>query len=231
MPAIELAHRVLVVEDEPAIREVMSGYLRKAGYEVDEAEDGETGLQLFRQSKPDAILLDLNLPKLDGVAICKLIRSESHVPIIMVTARTEEMDELLGLEIGADDYVKKPFSPAVLVARVNKLLERREPGTLKRGSLEIDQAKMEVRRDGERIRLTTTPFRILYSLALHPGRIFTRADILHQLYADPAGADVYDRTIDAHVKAIRKAIERDPKHPQYVLTKIGGGYAFTESAP
>lgn len=231
MSAAEVSHRILVVEDEPAIREVMVGYLRKAAYEVDEAEDGETGLQLFRQSKPDAILLDLNLPKLDGIAICKLIRAESHVPIIMVTARTEEMDELIGLEIGADDYVKKPFSPAVLVARIHKLLERREPSVLKRGSLEIDQAKMEVRRAGHDIRLTTTPFRILYLLALHPGRVYTRSDILHQLYADPAGADVYDRTVDAHIKAIRKAIEPNPKHPQYVLTKIGGGYAFAESAP
>jgi DNA-binding response OmpR family regulator len=219
--------QILIVEDEPAIREVQKAYLLKAGYRVHESGDGEQALQLFQQHRPNLIVLDLNLPSRDGIQICKQIRLTSQVPIIMVTARTEEMDELIGLEIGADDYIKKPFSPNVLVARVNALLRRQQSGTIVMGSLTIDPQKMVVSKSGQKLSLTTTQFNILYSLASKPGRVFTRDEILDNAYSDIM-PDVLDRTIDAHVKAIRKVIEDDPAIPYYVLTVIGKGYKFND---
>jgi DNA-binding response OmpR family regulator len=220
--------QILIVEDESTIREVEKAYLERAGYSVLEAEDGEKALDLFSHNKVDLVLLDLNLPKVDGINVCKQIRALSGVPIIMVTARVEEMDELIGLEIGADDYIKKPFSPSVLVARVQALLRRIGEAALKIGDLEIDPEKMTVTRSGKLINLTTTQFNILYTLARTPGKVFTRDQIMEHAYNDPVERDVLDRTIDVHIKSIRKLLETDPKNPKYILTMIGKGYKFNE---
>jgi DNA-binding response OmpR family regulator len=220
--------QILIVEDESTIREVEKAYLERAGYSVLEAEDGEKALDLFSHNKVDLVLLDLNLPKVDGINVCKQIRALSGVPIMMVTARVEEMDELIGLEIGADDYIKKPFSPSVLVARVQALLRRIGEAALKIGDLEIDPEKMTVTRSGKLINLTTTQFNILYTLARTPGKVFTRDQIMEHAYNDPVERDVLDRTIDVHIKSIRKLLETDPKNPKYILTMIGKGYKFNE---
>jgi len=220
--------KVLLVEDEATIREVEKAYLTRAEFEVVEAADGEKALDLFGKEKFDLIVLDLNLPKIDGITICKEIRKKSNIPIIMVTAKVEEIDEIIGLEIGADDYLKKPFSPNILVARVQNLLRRVATKTLKINNLEIDPEKMKVNKDDKDIELTTTQFNILYALASTPGKVFTREEIMDRSYEDFLARDILDRTIDAHIKALRKAIEDEPKNPKYILTVIGKGYKFNE---
>lgn len=220
--------KILIVEDEASIREVQKAYLLRADFEVVEASDGERALELFKNQKFDLIVLDLNLPKSDGITICKEIRKRSNVPIIMVTARVEEIDEIIGLEIGADDYLKKPFSPNILVARVQNLLRRGESKTIQFDNLEIDPDKMRVIKDGKEIQLTTTQFNILYALAQAPGKVFTRDEIMDKSYEDFLAKDILDRTIDAHIKALRKAIEPEPKNPRYIQTVIGKGYKFND---
>ncbi|MDQ6985983.1 MAG: response regulator transcription factor [Candidatus Dojkabacteria bacterium] len=220
--------KILVVEDESTIREVEKAYLKRAGYIVVEAADGEEAISLFKKDKFDLIVLDLNLPKVDGVEVCKKIRESSKVPIIMVTARVEEIDEIIGLEIGADDYLKKPFSPNVLVARVQSLLRRLGSETIEIDDINIDAEKMRVQVNSEEVELTTTQFNILYLLAKNPGKVFTREEILNKAYDDILPNDVLDRTVDAHIKSIRKVIEVDTKNPKYILTVIGRGYKFTE---
>lgn len=221
---------ILVVEDESTIREVISAYLVKAGHHVVEAIDGEQASNIINERKLDLIVLDLNLPKKDGIAVCQEIRegnsNNSRIPIIMVTARVEEIDELLGLEIGADDYVKKPFSPGVLVARVEALLRRLGDTKLNIGNLEIDPTRMLVLKDGVELKLTTTQFNILYLLARNPGRVYTREEILERTSDDYMGKDVLWRTVDAHIKSIRKAIEDKPDVPKLIVTMIGKGYKF-----
>ncbi len=219
--------QILIVEDEPAIREVEKAYLLKAGYRVHEASDGEQAMRVFAEHKPDLVVLDLNLPKRDGIQVCKLMRLTSQVPIIMVTARVEEIDELMGLEIGADDYVKKPFSPSVLLARIQALLRRQQRQEINIANLMIDPQKMTVRKDGGKVQLTTTQFNILYTLASATGKVFTRNEILDSAYQDMT-PDILDRTVDAHIKSIRKAIEDDPGSPRFVLTVIGKGYKFND---
>lgn len=221
---------ILVVEDEAAIREVMAGYLERSGYSVSSAADGRAALNLW-QSKPfDLVLLDLNLPITDGITVCKQIRQKSLVPIIMVTARSEEWDEVVGLEVGADDYIKKPFSPQVLVARVQALLRRVGSGPLQIADLRIDPDKMQVLQQDKELILTTTQFNVLYLLASQPGRVFTRDQILDRSHNDPADIYVLERTVDAHIKSIRKILDDDPKQPRYILTVIGKGYKFNEQA-
>ena len=221
--------KILIIEDEDAIREVEKIYLLRAGYECVTAIDGKSALDKFYKQKFDLVLLDINLPVLDGIEVCKRIRSNSSkVPIIMVTARVEEMDEIIGLEIGADDYIKKPFSPNILVARVNAHLRKVEKAPLKINGIVIDPEKMLVMRDKKNIPLTTTQFNILYTLASNPGKVFTRDDILNRAYDKAIPPDILDRTIDAHIKSIRKVIESDSAKPEYILTVIGKGYKFND---
>lgn len=218
--------KILIVEDEESIREIEKAYLKRAGYTVLEAEDGEKALSIFKQEKVDLVILDLNLPKLDGIEVCKRIRVTSQVPVIMVTARVEEMDELIGLEIGADDYLKKPFSPSILLARVSSLLRRTAGNVIEIDDMRIDPQKMEVTMKDTVLKLTTTQFNILHLLASNPGRVFERDEILDKAYSDKLSSDILDRTIDAHIKSIRKLVEEDPTNPQRIVTIIGKGYKY-----
>lgn len=219
--------KILVVEDEPSIREFEVTYLRDAGYETVEATDGKTAVDIFEQQHIDLAVIDINLPKLSGLDVCQTIRQTSALPILIVTARDSDEDEVAGLSMGADDYIKKPFNPNVLVARVQALL-RRQGGTkqLRFKDLVIDPETMSVTRDGESITLTTTRFNLLLALASHPRVVLSRAQLVDQIYSDPSSHFVYDRTIDAHIKALRQLIERDPKNPQYIETVFGSGYRF-----
>jgi two-component system alkaline phosphatase synthesis response regulator PhoP len=222
---------ILVVDDEPQIAGIVSDYLRLAGFEVIVAGDGVRALEAARGRRPDLVVLDLGLPGLDGMDVARALRGESEVPIIMLTARVTEDDRLGGLEIGADDYVTKPFSPRELVARVRAVLRRSEgrhaDGDLLRISdLVIDVARMSVRRGDEPIDLTPTELQILATLARHPGRVFTRVQLLDA--ARGAAAEAYDRAIDSHVKNIRRKLERNPHAPRYLETVYGIGYKLVE---
>lgn len=220
--------KILLVEDEETIREVERAYLERAGHTVIEASDGEMALWKFKRAKMDLVVLDLNIPKKDGLEVCKELRELSNVPIIMVTARVEEIDEITGLEYGADDYLKKPFSPNILVARVESLLRRVGKQVLVVGDITIDPEKMEVTKKKKGLTLTTTQFNILYTLASEPGKVFTRDELIKHGYDDIIPRDVYDRTIDAHIKGIRKQIEADSNKPKYIQTVIGKGYKFND---
>lgn len=221
--------KVLIVEDEQPIREVIKKYLQLAGFSVEEAGSGEVAILKFNNSV-DLVILDLNLPNRDGLAVCQAIRKKSKVPIIMVTARTEEIDELKGLSLGADDYIKKPFSPKVLVARVKSMLRRAETSPTKTGDLAIDKDKMTVRKAGQNILLTTTQFKILQTLMRQPGKVFTREELLSSSGEEKRLKLAMERTIDAHIKAIRKLIEDDPQNPKYIKTVIGTGYKYNNEA-
>lgn len=219
--------KILVVEDEAAIREFEVTYLRDAGYETIEAENGKTAVRLFETDKPDLIVVDINLPEMSGLEVCKAIRATSTVPILIVTALGSDEDEVRGLSMGADDYVKKPFNPNVLVARSKALLRRHE--TTKRlrfKGLVIDPETMSVIKDDTSITLTTTRFNLLMALASHPRVVLSRERLVDQIYSDPSSHFVYDRTIDAHIKALRQSIETDPKQPQFIETVFGSGYRF-----
>lgn len=217
--------KILVVEDEAPIREVIKKYLQLAGFSVEEAASGEVAILKFNNSI-DLVILDLNLPNRDGLAVCQTIRKKSKAPIIMVTARTEEIDELKGLSLGADDYIKKPFSPKVLVARVKSMLRRAETSPSKTGDLAIDKDKMTVRKAGQNIPLTTTQFKILQALMSQPGKVFTRDELLSSSGEEKRLKLAMKRTIDAHIKSIRKLIEDDPQNPKYIKTIIGTGYKY-----
>jgi two-component system alkaline phosphatase synthesis response regulator PhoP len=223
---------VLVVDDEQQIAEIAKDYLQHAGFAVITTGDGLEAIALARDRRPDLVVLDLGLPRLDGLEVAKRLRRENNIPIIMLTARAEESDRLMGLELGADDYITKPFSPRELVARVRAVLRRVDPsatddGILRRGDVRIDIPRMKVSRDGLAVELTTTEFHLLAALARQPGRIFTRAQLLDAV----RGSEVesFERAIDAHVKNIRRKLEPDPHNPQYVLTVYGAGYKFAES--
>ena len=222
---------ILVVEDERRIAQIATDYLQHAGFAVIAAADGEEALAVARERPPDLVVLDLGLPRLDGIEVARRLRRESDVPIIMLTARAEESDRLTGLDVGADDYITKPFSPRELVARVRAVLRRAEPGAaaddvLRRGDLVIDTKNMKVTREGAMIELTATEIQLLAALARRPGRIFTRAQLLDAV----RGKDVesFERAIDAHIKNIRRKLERDSRNPQYLLTVYGVGYKFEE---
>lgn len=221
--------RVLLVEDEDAIREAEAAYLRSAGYEVIELADGAAAVEQFAAVAPHAVVLDLSLPLLDGVDVCRTLRARSAVPIIMVTARTREIDELLGLDVGADDYLKKPFNPRILVARVQALLRRAGHRVLRLGPFVVDPDKMLLLKRGQPIALTATQFNIFYRLLTHPGAVLSREQLLDAAHDyDLERRAVFDRTIDAHIKAIRKRIEDEPAQPQHIQTVIGRGYRFVE---
>lgn len=219
--------RILITEDESAIREAEVAYLKRAGFTTLEAADGKTALALFRDHDVDLVILDCNLPEIDGITVCREIRKTSTVPIVVVTAKDGDSDEIEGLEAGADDYIKKPFNPNVLVARIERLLRRRGHSRVVRGSLVIDPDTMVVTKEYRPIYLTITQFNLLLTLATQPGVVLTRDQLIRQVYDDPGAHDVYDRTIDAHIKSLRKCIEDDPAHPIYIQTVIGRGYRFS----
>ena len=223
---------ILVVEDELKIARLVRDYLEQAGYSVLTAPDGESGLTLWRSHDPDLVVLDLGLPGMDGYDIARTMRRESMVPIIMLTARTEETDKIVGLELGADDYVTKPFSPRELVARVRALLRRVDGGepaseTIRAGEVEIDVPKMRVTVGDRTVDLTPTEFEILKTLAASPGRIFTRGQLLDVLHG--ISFESYERAIDAHIKNLRRKLEPVPGSPRYVLTVYGVGYRFADA--
>ena len=223
---------ILVVEDERQIAQIAADYLKRAGFAVIASGDGESAIAVARDRRPDLIVLDLGLPRLDGVEVARTLRAESNVPIIMLTARVEEDDRLLGLELGADDYITKPFSPRELVARVQAVLRRvnapAPTGDLVQlGDLTLDVARLRVVRGGQTIDLTATEFQLLVTLVRHPGRVFTRAQLLDAV----RGTEVesFDRAIDTHIKNIRRKVEPDPRHPRYNETVYGIGYRSAES--
>lgn len=219
--------KILVIEDEPSIREFEVTYLRDAGYKTIEAADGQTAVELFEEHEPDLAIIDINLPKMNGLDVCKAIRTISTIPILIVTAKDSDEDEVKGLSMGADDYIKKPFNPNVLVARVQALLRRHDKTKqLRFQGLVIDPETMSFTRDGKTITLTTTRFNLLLALASHPHAVLSRAQLVDQIYSDPTSHFVYDRTIDAHVKALRQSIEVDPKNPRFIETVFGSGYRF-----
>jgi len=222
---------VLVVDDEHRIAHLVRDYLENAGFRVVVAYDGKMAMTQFRYEQPDLVVLDLNLPGMDGIDVARAIRQERNTPIIMLTARVEETDRIVGLELGADDYVTKPFSPRELVARVRAVLRRAgesEPGSplLRIRDLVIDAEKRTVARDGEAIDLTTTEFDLLTVLARQPGRVFSRMELLDRVQG--TAFEGYERTIDVHIKNLRKKLEPDPRHPTYILTVYGAGYRFVE---
>ena len=223
---------VLVVDDERQIAAIARDYLTRAGFVVSVAADGASGLEVARQKRPDLVVLDLGLPKLDGLEVARALRRESDVPIIMLTARVDESDRLRGCEIGAADYITKPFSPRELVARVSSVLRRARYDPERTTKFEIvdlsiDSAKLRVERKGVAIDFTPTEFQLVAALARHPGRVFTRSQLLDAV----RGTEVesFERAIDAHVKNIRRKLERDARRPRYILTVYGIGYKFTES--
>ncbi|MDD5371212.1 MAG: response regulator transcription factor [Anaerolineaceae bacterium] len=228
-----MAKKILVVDDEAQILKVLKAYLEKAGYPVVTASDGKAALTTFQREKPDFVILDLNLPGMDGLDVCKAIRRDSNVPILMLTARVEEADRLIGLELGADDYVIKPFSPREVVARVRTILRRTsaEPSQaeiIRVGDLVIDTGQHRVTLASRVVELTPTEFDILAVLARQPMRVFSRLQIMEQAQGD--AFEGYERTIDAHIKNIRVKLEPNPKKPTYLVTVFGVGYKLQAGA-
>ena len=222
---------VLVVDDEPRIAEIARDYLERAGFRVDVAGNGADALAFARARRPDLIVLDLGLPHMDGLDVTRALRKSSRVPIIMLTARVEERDKLIGLEIGADDYVTKPFSPRELVARVRAVFRRVDAAPervdiIRAGEVTLDKPRMQVTVGDQAVDLTPTEFELLATLARQPGRVFTRAQLLDAIRGE--AVESFDRAIDAHVKNLRRKLEPDPRIPRYVLTVHGVGYKFAE---
>jgi len=223
--------KVLVVDDEMKIARLVRDYLIEAGFDVALASTGPAALAAVRSDRPDLVVLDLGLPGMDGYDVTRAIRGQSAIPIIMLTARSEETDRIVGLELGADDYVVKPFSPRELVARVKAVL-RRTGGevateTIRVMDLLISLPHRSVERDGSRIELTATEFELLRALSSNPGRVFTRGQMLDSIKG--VSFDSYERAIDAHIKNLRKKLEPDPRRPRYVLTVYGVGYKFSDA--
>jgi len=223
--------RVLVVDDELKIARLVRDYLSEAGFDVSMASSGPAALAEFRSDRPDLVVLDLGLPGLDGYEVTRSIRADSTVPIIMLTARSEETDRVVGLELGADDYVVKPFSPRELVARIKAVL-RRTGGAVasevvRAADLTINVPNRTVERAGERVELTASEFELLRKLASHPGRVFTRGQLLEALRGVSFESD--QRAVDAHVKNLRRKLEPDPRNPVYVITVYGVGYKFADA--
>jgi two-component system alkaline phosphatase synthesis response regulator PhoP len=226
-----VADTILVVDDEARIVKLVRDYLERAGFDVLSARDGENALQLARREQPNLIVLDLMLPGVDGLDVCRRLRQESGVPIIMLTARVEEADRIVGLELGADDYVTKPFSPGELVARVRATLRRAKgqmgpPTVLRAADVELDTDSLAATVAGQPVDLTPTEFQVLATLVRQPGRIFSREQLLEAVHG--IAFDGYDRSVDSHVKNLRRKIETDPRQPRYIQTVYGVGYRFVE---
>jgi DNA-binding response OmpR family regulator len=222
---------ILVVDDEPKIATLARDYLEHAGFAVLTAGDGPSALATIRRRRPDLVILDLGLPGLDGLDVTRELRRDSTIPIVMLTARDDEFDKLLGLELGADDYLTKPFSPRELVARVRAVLRRTErppdaAETIHAGDVVLDLPRMRAEVAGTAIELTPTEFQLLATLAARPGRIFTRGQLLDALHG--VAFETYERAIDSHVKNLRRKLEPDPRRPRYLLTVYGVGYRFAD---
>ena len=228
--------RILLVDDEESVQKLLAYPLRKEGYEVVPARDGEEAFERFNEGSFDLIVLDVMLPKRDGLDVCRRLRARSAVPIIMLTAKSEEFDKVLGLELGADDYITKPFSMREFRSRVKAALRRVElvrdrdgaSEPLELGDLSIDFGKRSVTVRGEPVRLTYVEFEILATLARSPGRVFSRTAVLEGLWGDAAYRD--PRTVDVHIRHLREKVERDPREPEYIFTVRGVGYHFRDSS-
>jgi DNA-binding response OmpR family regulator len=224
--------RVLIVDDEPAIVRLIRDYLERAGFEVVTAGNGEDALQVFARGRPDLVILDLTLPRMDGLDVARALRRAGDVPIIMLTARTEEADRVAGLELGADDYVTKPFSAREIVARVRAVLRRAQAAAMHEDvvrvgdAIVLDAPRMHVEVDGRDVPLTATEFQLLLHMARQPGRVFTRAQLLDAVHG--VAVESYERAIDAHVKNIRRKLEPDPRSPRHLLTVFGVGYRLVD---
>jgi DNA-binding response OmpR family regulator len=231
--------RILLVDDEQSIQTLLSYPLRKEGYDVVQATDGRQALERFEEQPFDLVVLDLMLPKVDGLEVCRQLRSRSAVPIIMLTAKSEEIDKVVGLELGADDYITKPFSLREFSSRIKAALRRAEmsyqtePGIeetpLRAHELRIDFSKRSVRVRGDEAELTYVEFEIISALARAPGRVFTRDMLLSRIWGDSAYRD--PRTIDVHIRHLREKVEREPKDPEYLFTVRGVGYRFRDTEP
>jgi DNA-binding response OmpR family regulator len=223
---------ILIIEDEPELVRVLRAYLEQAGFTVLTAGRGDTGLSTWEHKRPDLVILDLNLPGMDGLDVAREIRRKTNTPIIMLTARVEDADQLIGLELGADDYLPKPFSPRIVVARVRALLRRAEGGivsspVLRISDLEIDTEAHVALRAGAPLDLTPTEFSLLITLAGSPGRAFSRLQLLEA--STGSAYEGYERSIDEHIKNLRAKLEPDPKNPRYIETVFGIGYRFVKS--
>ncbi len=226
-----MSKTILVVDDEPKIVDICRDYLSAAGFAVITAADGSRGLLAARNEKPDLIVLDLMMPGIDGLDVCRQLRRESRVPIIMLTARIEESDKLIGLELGADDYITKPFSPRELVARVRTVLRRAEEAPtpaeiIRAADLTLDRSRYVVALPRGEVSLTPTEFEILAALAGQPGRIFSRGQLL--MAARGVAFESYERAIDSHIRNLRRKIEPNDDEPRYIVTVHGVGYKFAE---
>jgi len=229
-----MGKKILVVDDEPKIVKLVRAYLEKAGFTVVTAGDGQEALAAFRYERPNLVVLDLMLPGMDGLDVCRAIRRSSDVPIIMLTARDEEVDRLIGLELGADDYIVKPFSPREVVARVRAVLRRTEGQPLKpkvviAGDVTLDLPHRTAQVQGRPVELTATEFDLLAVLARHPGQVFTRMQLLDLMQGE--AYEGYERTIDVHIKNLRRKLGDDPRNPRYIVTVRGVGYKFSDEPP
>ncbi|WP_182200968.1 response regulator transcription factor [Paraliobacillus salinarum] len=224
--------KILVVDDEKVILEVLEAYFEKEGWEIYFASNGVEALKLAKEQRPDLIVLDLMLPDISGEEVCRLVRKDSNVPIIMLTAKSSEDDLINGIVIGADDYVTKPFSPREVVVRVKALLRRTQQLTnakqlsFNNQKLMIDHVKKEVKFDSHILSLTPNEYKILITMASYPGRVYSRADLLEKIQEDDIYFEGYERSIDTHIKNLRKKIETDTRHPEFILTVFGMGYKF-----
>jgi two-component system, OmpR family, response regulator ResD len=219
--------RVLVVDDEPIVRDVLTRYLAHEGFEVDSAADGHAALRAIEGRPPNVIVLDLMLPKLSGLELLRLVRLESSVPVIILSAKVSERDRIAGLELGADDYVVKPYSPGEVVARVRAVLRRAGPdgrARLEFGELAVDPVRREVTRDGEVVHTTRKEFELLHLLASHPGRVFTRSELVESVWGYVWSGDT--ETVTVHIRRLRAKIEADPSAPRRLVTVHGVGYRF-----
>jgi DNA-binding response OmpR family regulator len=226
-----MAQKILVVDDEREIVKLVRAYLEQAGFRVVTAADGQEALTVFRHEKPDLVVLDLSLPRIDGLDVCRTIRRESDTPVIMLTARVEEQDRLIGLELGADDYIVKPFSPREVAARVRAVLRRTRPAPSTPAAITAADVTLDLTRHaatvaGRPIELTPTEFTLLRAMVAEPGRAFSRMELLDA--AQGEAYEGYERTIDTHIKNIRAKNEPDPKNPHYIVTVYGVGYKFAE---
>jgi len=227
-----MTQKILVVDDEKGIVDIVQAYLEREGYRVITADNGRAAIELAQREAPDLIVLDLMLPEVSGWDVCREVRKQTNIPVIMLTARDDTTDKIIGLELGADDYMTKPFDPKELVSRVRAVLRRSadkpsaEESLLRLGDGGIDTAKRQVRRGTETIELTPIEFDLLRVMAEHPGRVYSRMQLLDMIQGE--AYEGYERTIDSHIKNLRKKLEPDPEKPRYVLTVYGVGYKSGE---